>query len=265
MIWPTPRSDSLHIFSGNFTVLIVILIAAQMTGGFRKLALTGALAFAAGIFCQAGDRGVPPSHGITNFGRVNDHLYRGAQPDTAGLAGLKGLGVKTIICLRLTNDLWGPEKAQAASNGMTFINIPLRGLGRPNAGDVARALAIIEDSPGPVFVHCEYGCDRTGTIVACYRIRHDHWPAVAAQKEADHYGMSSLERGMRSFIADFAGAPSKKPRGTPRQQSANFWLAPPLVFAKVNPCERRFIRGVSIPSPTATWTWCNARPSFLTA
>jgi hypothetical protein len=86
----------LRVFSGNFTFLIVILILIQMTGAFRKLVLTGVLAFAAGAFCQAGYRGVPPSNGITNFGRVNDLLYRGAQPDAAGLAGLKALGVKTI-------------------------------------------------------------------------------------------------------------------------------------------------------------------------
>ena len=206
--------------SGNFIFLIVILILIQMRGGIRKWALAGVLAFAAGALCQAGDRGLPPAHGITNFGRVNDRLYRGSQPDAAGLAGLRALGVKTIICLRLANDQWGPEKEQAASNGMTFINIPLKGLGRPNGEDVTRALAVIEKSPGPVFVHCEHGCDRTGTIIACYRIRHDHWQAAAAQKEADRFGMSSLERGMRSYITEFGGALSKPPRGTPRQRGA---------------------------------------------
>jgi len=192
-----------------------------MRRAFFRWTLAGLLALCARLPAQAAGRGLPVSHGITNFGRVNDHLFRGAQPDAAGLAGLRNLGVKTIICLRLTNDLWRPEKDLAASNGMTFINLPLKGLGRPRDADVARALALIENSPDPVFVHCEHGCDRTGALIACYRIAHDHWTAAAAQKEADRYGMSSLERGMRSFIADFAAA-AKKRGSLPSRPSAKF-------------------------------------------
>ena len=182
---------------------------------FFKWALAGVLAVLAAALCQAADRGVPASHGINNFGKVNDHLYRGAQPNAAGITNLKTLGVKTIICLRQTNDLWGPEKAEAANSGMTFINIPLSGNSRPRDGDVTRALSIIEASPGPVFVHCRAGCDRTGTIIACYRIEHDHWTGAKAQKEAKHYGMSPLEFGMKRFIADFAGRVAEKRSGTP--------------------------------------------------
>ena len=175
------------------------------------------LAVLASTLCHAENRGVPATHGITNFGMVNGRLYRGAQPDAAGLANLKQLGIKTIICLRMANDLWGPEKSEAASNGMTFINIPLPGAARPKDRDVARALSMIENSPGPVFVHCCFGCDRTGTIIACYRIEHDRWTGVEAQKEADHYGMSPLEFGMRKFIADFAGRAAKERRGILRR------------------------------------------------
>ena len=88
--------------------------------------------------------------------------------------------------------------------------MPLKGLGRPTEKQLAHVLEIIESAPGPVFVHCEHGCDRTGTVIACYRIHHDLWTAAAAQKEADVYGMSKLERGMRSFVADFGGAAAKK-------------------------------------------------------
>jgi len=169
------------------------------------------LAVLASALCQAADRGVPAAHGITNFGQVSDRLFRGAQPDAAGMANLKQLGIKTVICLRMTNDLWGPEPVEAANNGIAFINIPFPGVGQPKRADVARALSIIENSPGPVFVHCCFGCDRTGTIIACYRIEHDQWTAAEAQKEADRYGMSSLEFGMRKFIAGFASQPAKEP------------------------------------------------------
>jgi protein tyrosine/serine phosphatase len=175
-----------------------------------KASLLGVLIALAFVSVSAADRGVPASHGIGNFGQVDAHLYRGAQPDAIGVANLKGLGVKTIICLRMTNDLWLPERAIAESNGISFVNIPLPGLGAPAKSDMEKFLAAIEKSPDPVFVHCEHGCDRTGTVIACYRIRHDHWSAAEAQKEADHYGMSDLERGMRKFIVEFGTEENKK-------------------------------------------------------
>ena len=84
------------------------------------------------------------------------------------------------------------EAAEAAAAGILYTNIPLKGLGRPTDAQVAQVLAVIEASSGPVFVHCEYGCDRTGTVIACYRIRHDQLTGATAQAEADRYGMSKL-------------------------------------------------------------------------
>ena len=39
--------------------------------------------------------------GVPNAGRVNAHLYRGAQPTVAGLAALRSLGVDTIVSFTL--------------------------------------------------------------------------------------------------------------------------------------------------------------------
>jgi hypothetical protein len=38
--------------------------------------------------------------GIPNSGRINDHLYRGAQPGWQGLAELRKLGITTVVDLR---------------------------------------------------------------------------------------------------------------------------------------------------------------------
>ncbi len=165
---------------------------------------------AAVVLCFAGDRGQPMAHGIGNFGKVNDHLYRGAEPDATAIKNLQNLGVKTIIDLRTVHEVWKAEPVKATDAGISYTNVPFNGLGRPTDEQVDRVLALIESSSGPVFVHCEYGCDRTGTIIACYRIRHDHWPLSAAVTEAEIYGLSSLERGMRNYIAAFAASDAKK-------------------------------------------------------
>jgi len=154
----------------------------------------------------AGERGLPPQEGIANFGKVSDDLFRGAQPDEGGIKSLQGLGVRLIINLRMPDGVLRTEAPQALACGITYTNIPLRGLGRPRDDDVRKILDLIEKSPSPVFVHCEHGCDRTGTIIACYRIEHDKWSSAAALAEAQRYGMSPLERGMRKFVEDFAKA-----------------------------------------------------------
>ena len=158
----------------------------------------------------AGDRGLPAVEGILNFGKVNNHLYRGAEPHASGVKNLKKLGVAIIIDLRMPKEISPEEETEARADGVTYTNIPLAGLGRPTDEQVARVLAVIDTSSSPVFVHCEYGCDRTGTIIACYRIRHDQWTGEAALKEAELYGLSRFERGMRAYIADCAKSANAK-------------------------------------------------------
>ncbi len=170
------------------------------------LKFVAVLLLAASDVAGAGERGTSPSEGIVNFGKVNDHLYRGAQPDALGIRDLKKLGIKTIINLRKTKEVWKAEETEANANGIIYTNVPMKDFGRPTPEQVAKVLALIETLPSPVFVHCKRGCDRTGTIIACYRIKHDHWSSESALQEAKHYGISKFEWGMRKFIVEFGRA-----------------------------------------------------------
>ena len=157
----------------------------------------------AGAFETSAGRGLPAQQGINNFGKVDGRFYRGAQPDRAGLERLARLGVKTIINLRMPHESW-PEEAEAArALGICYTNIPMHGFGRPTDLQVRTVLGLMETLPGPVFIHCLRGCDRTGTVIACYRIRHDRWRNRSALREAVHYGLSRFEWGMRKYITAF--------------------------------------------------------------
>jgi protein tyrosine/serine phosphatase len=153
---------------------------------------------------NASGRGFPANFGILNFGQVDERVYRGAQPDESAMAKLKELGIKTIINLRMPNDVIKEESVRALGYTMVYTNVPMTGLGRPTDEQINQILSLIETMPGPIFIHCEHGCDRTGTVVACYRIKHNNWSTEAAFREAKLYGLSPFERGMRKFIMGFA-------------------------------------------------------------
>jgi protein tyrosine/serine phosphatase len=141
---------------------------------------------------------------LPNFHQVNEHLYRGAQPLSGGIRSLAGKGIKTIINLRGEDEGTRSEEQEASAAGLRYFNVPMRGLSRPTDEEVEKVLAIINDSRNwPVFVHCNHGKDRTGTIIACYRISHDGWTAARAKAEAKHYGMSWVQFGMKDYIKDY--------------------------------------------------------------
>jgi uncharacterized protein (TIGR01244 family) len=145
-----------------------------------------------------------PRSGVENFHEVDARLYRSAQPTVDGIATLATRGVKTVINLRLADDVLPEEESAVRNRGMTYRNVPFAGMSRPTFEQVKTVLALIESATPPVLVHCERGADRTGTIVACYRIRYQKWTAERALDEASQNGMAWIEFGMKAFVRDFA-------------------------------------------------------------
>src|SRR5262245_15869870 len=146
-----------------------------------------------------------PSYGeLPNFYRVNEHLFRGGQPGPGGIKRLSDLGVKAIINLRGEDDVSRAEEKEAARANIRYFSVPMAGIGRPTNAELGLGMAIIAAPENcPVFVHCRRGSDRTGTVVACYRISHDRWDGQRATAEAKKFGMSWIESGMKGYIADY--------------------------------------------------------------
>jgi tyrosine-protein phosphatase SIW14 len=155
--------------------------------------------FVAATLCFAAD----PQH-LANFHQVNDHIYRGAQPPAEGIGELAKLGIKTVIDLRESGDRSESEKKSVEAAGMRYLSFPMAAFGAPAEEVVVKLLTLFEDSnSGPIFVHCRRGADRTGTIIAVYRIVHDHWENAKALAEAKAFGMSWTERAMQSYIVHY--------------------------------------------------------------
>ena len=142
--------------------------------------------------------------GIHNFYKVDEHVYRGAQPTDEGFQYLAKIGVKTVIDLRGASEGRRNEESVVTAAGMKYINIPMTGLTPPSEAEITKILGMLEDSTtGPVFIHCQRGADRTGAVIASYRIEHDGWDNTRALKEAMANGMSFFQIPRQSFIRSF--------------------------------------------------------------
>ena len=150
---------------------------------------------------------------ILRFHKVDERLYRGSQPDAEGFRHLRDLGVKTIINLREERDaLETNEQKIVESLGMRYVPLPVRDgnfftwFRRIPDDSVKRFLATLQTEPGPFFVHCRRGTDRTGAMVAFYRMVQSGWDATRATAEANEVGMRFWYRGLRRQIKEFAAA-----------------------------------------------------------
>ena len=161
-----------------------------------------AIAFAATTMAFAEPVSIP---GIPNFHQVNENIFRGAQPSNDAWEHLAKMGVKVVIDLRRDgeDEHSAAQEAKAVeAAGMRFVHVPMKGVVAPTEAQVTKVLGIFH-SGEKVFVHCKKGKDRTGTVVACYRILHDKWENNKALAEAKSLGMHWIEVGMKNYIRSF--------------------------------------------------------------
>lgn len=138
--------------------------------------------------------------GLTSVGRVAPGIFRGAQPTPEGYATLKAMGVRTVINLRTRH---GERKAVEAA-GMRYINIPMRFWGNVDPAVVRMALSAMTDPANqPVFVHCSVGRDRSGVVVAVYRMEVDGWSEAEAEAEMEAFGFHWIWFELRKTVTEW--------------------------------------------------------------
>jgi protein tyrosine phosphatase (PTP) superfamily phosphohydrolase (DUF442 family) len=133
--------------------------------------------------------------------QVSAELYRGARVDARGLAALKAQGMVGVVSFCLEND---DDARPADALGLVHRRIPILDNSTPTDEQVREFLRFVaEPANQPVYCHCEAGKGRTGTMVACYRIAVDKWPAAQALDEARRFGLWLVNQV--DFIQHFAG------------------------------------------------------------
>jgi protein tyrosine/serine phosphatase len=143
--------------------------------------------------------------GIHNAGKVSDNVFRGAQPNLSSFSLLKQLGVTTIVNLRSESAAKvDKERREAQALGLRYVYIPVGGFSNPTNEQLASFFTLLRETPAPtIFVHCEFGRDRTGVFIASYRIAFQNWTADQALSEMLAFGFHrNFHPGMTTFIRD---------------------------------------------------------------
>ncbi len=115
---------------------------------------------------------------LQNLYKVSDKLYRSEQPGGQEFKDISMLGIGEVLNLREYHS--DNDEAEGLDLRLHQIKI--------NAGDISEdqviaSLEIIQNSQSPILVHCWHGSDRTGAIVASYRVVIDGWSKEKAIDE----------------------------------------------------------------------------------
>ena len=142
--------------------------------------------------------------GVPNLYRVSDALYRGDQPSPLGMENLKKFGLKTILNLRSFHS----DRDEIGETGLAYEHIYMKAW-HPEEEDAVRFLKMVNDPKrAPVLVHCQWGADRTGTMIAVYRIAVQGWSKAEAIREMTeggfgfHQTWSNLPKWIRELNID---------------------------------------------------------------
>jgi len=140
-----------------------------------------------------------------NFGVVDIGVYRGAQPDLELLPRLRENGIVSIVNFRNEEDKIAEEAAAAEAAGLGYFSLPWKGKGEIKPEMIADFLAILDDSANlPVFVHCQRGAERTGTMIAVYRMERHGWTNEEAYAEMNRYRFRSMLYGnLKRFVMEY--------------------------------------------------------------
>lgn len=138
--------------------------------------------------------------GVPNFGEVTPTLYRGGLVSTEGIQALKRLGMDVIVDTHANDE---SEERAVKSLGMKYVAIPWH-CPWPHDEVFAKFLKVVHENKGKkIFVHCRLGDDRTGMMVAAYRIADEGWTADEAMNEMRSFGFTRAHHFICPSLASY--------------------------------------------------------------
>jgi len=135
---------------------------------------------------------------VPNLWRVEPDLYRSARPESAGFQELEKLGVKAVL------DVESPaDEAAARGTSLKLYHVPMSAFGLQDESVLAAMRILSDPANRPIVIHCQHGADRTGAMMALYRVVVEGWSKDDAIKEmnAGGYHHSSWFSNLDRYVA----------------------------------------------------------------
>jgi protein tyrosine/serine phosphatase len=136
--------------------------------------------------------------GVPNLHKINENLYRSAQPAREGMKNLEKLGIRTIINLRAFHS----DSDEIKGTRLNYRRLHIK-TWHIEDEDVIRVLKIVSNpKDAPYLIHCQHGADRTGLMCAMYRIVFQGWTKNAAIEELKNggYGFHPIWTNIIKYI-----------------------------------------------------------------
>lgn len=140
--------------------------------------------------------------------KVSAKVSAGGQPSEEDIAALKASGVRKIINLRREGEQNQPLDPAAEGEvvkgaGLEYLHIPVdpKNLDPSSAAAVAKA---IEESDGPVYVHCAAG-GRAVTHALLADAKAQGSSADKVFKKAEEIGAPVTDEGFKAYVRKVAG------------------------------------------------------------
>lgn len=151
---------------------------------------------------------------IDNFHNVVPGIDRSARPSSDEVIWIADNSYKSILNLEAGNTSQKPsyvkaEEKQALQLGLQFLHIPMHPTQGPTKEQIDQAHAfMIDPANQPVLVHCHFGKDRTGMVIAAYRMKYQGWSYDDAVAEMKNYGFSGFFTSWLPLLKEYESTSS---------------------------------------------------------
>jgi len=157
-----------------------------------------------------------------NLYRVAPTLYRSAQFNKTQIIELERLGIRTSIDLRKFHS----DSDELKGSSIKEVRVSTNTWSIGDKTVIAALIAIRQsETTGPVVLHCQHGADRTGLVMAMYRIVYQGWTKDAALDELLHggYGYHSIWKNIPEYVkhADVEKIKNSVDKGLAKESADN--------------------------------------------
>jgi len=160
---------------------LVIIVGALVLGGIVAVGIC-----------------VHSAHYVEGFAEVvPGRLYRCRQPRGEQWGLLRRHNIHVVVNLRPEGENpkdFQEERQACQAAGVESVNIPI-GDPLPDYDQIRQFIRVVRASKGPVLLHCEHGRNRTGYMIATYRVVAQNWSPDKAWDEICEY--SSEPQGQK--------------------------------------------------------------------